>query len=192
VARRRPSAAEFGTGLGLAIVRAVVEAHQGKVDVKSDGSHGARFRILLPRHAGGHVSGHVQSPLVAIVEDDAAIAGRGWRSISSLQGYRTQVFADGESAHQGIASDAPDLVLSTSRCPSRAGCGSSNGLREAGNQVPVVVVSARRDEFDRSRPCSSGPTTTSPSPSHLAEASGPGRGCAQARAPPVRTPEAAE
>ena len=42
---------EFGTGLGLAIVRAVVEAHQGKVDVKSDGSHGARFRILLPRHA---------------------------------------------------------------------------------------------------------------------------------------------
>jgi two-component system phosphate regulon sensor histidine kinase PhoR len=50
---RRGSAAaqrgELGTGLGLAIVRAVVEAHQGKVEVKSDGSHGARFRILLPR-----------------------------------------------------------------------------------------------------------------------------------------------
>ena len=40
----------LGSGLGLAIVRAVVEAHQGKVDVKSDGSHGSRFRILLPRH----------------------------------------------------------------------------------------------------------------------------------------------
>jgi two-component system phosphate regulon sensor histidine kinase PhoR len=39
-----------GSGLGLAIVRAVVEAHRGKVDVKSDGTHGARFRILLPRH----------------------------------------------------------------------------------------------------------------------------------------------
>jgi two-component system phosphate regulon sensor histidine kinase PhoR len=39
-----------GSGLGLAIVRAVVEAHHGKVDVKSDGTHGARFRILLPRH----------------------------------------------------------------------------------------------------------------------------------------------
>jgi two-component system, OmpR family, phosphate regulon sensor histidine kinase PhoR len=38
-----------GTGLGLAIVRAVVEAHHGKVDVNSDGSHGARFRIILPR-----------------------------------------------------------------------------------------------------------------------------------------------
>jgi two-component system phosphate regulon sensor histidine kinase PhoR len=39
-----------GAGLGLAIVRGVVEAHRGTVDVKSDGVHGARFRIILPRH----------------------------------------------------------------------------------------------------------------------------------------------
>jgi len=49
---RRGSAAEKhstpGSGLGLALVRAIVEAHNGKVDVKSDGS-GARFRITLPR-----------------------------------------------------------------------------------------------------------------------------------------------
>ena len=38
-----------GSGLGLAIVRAVVEAHHGKVDVKADEGHGARFRIVLPR-----------------------------------------------------------------------------------------------------------------------------------------------
>jgi two-component system, OmpR family, phosphate regulon sensor histidine kinase PhoR len=38
-----------GSGLGLALVRAIVEAHRGKVDVRSDGVHGARFRIVLPR-----------------------------------------------------------------------------------------------------------------------------------------------
>jgi two-component system, OmpR family, phosphate regulon sensor histidine kinase PhoR len=49
----RGSAAEIrgstGSGLGLAIVRAIVEAHRGTVDVKSDGQRGARFRIVLPR-----------------------------------------------------------------------------------------------------------------------------------------------
>ncbi len=38
-----------GTGLGLAIVRAIVKAHRGKVDVRSDVDHGTRFRITLPR-----------------------------------------------------------------------------------------------------------------------------------------------
>jgi signal transduction histidine kinase len=38
-----------GTGLGLAIVRAIVKAHRGKVDVRSDVDRGSRFRITLPR-----------------------------------------------------------------------------------------------------------------------------------------------
>ncbi len=46
VAQLRGSA---GSGLGLALVRAIVEGHRGKVDVRSDGIHGARFRIILPR-----------------------------------------------------------------------------------------------------------------------------------------------
>jgi two-component system phosphate regulon sensor histidine kinase PhoR len=50
---RRGSAAQsrssLGSGLGLAIVRAIVEAHRGKVDVRSDSGHGAHFRITLPR-----------------------------------------------------------------------------------------------------------------------------------------------
>jgi two-component system, OmpR family, alkaline phosphatase synthesis response regulator PhoP len=94
------------------------------------------------------VSGHVQSPLVAIVEDDAAIA-EGLALNLKLQGYRTQVFADGEAAHQGIASDAPDLVLLDISLPKQSGLWVLERLREAGNQVPVVVLSARRDEFDK-------------------------------------------
>jgi two-component system, OmpR family, phosphate regulon sensor histidine kinase PhoR len=38
-----------GSGLGLALVRAVVEAHHGKVDVRSESDRGARLRIVLPR-----------------------------------------------------------------------------------------------------------------------------------------------
>jgi two-component system phosphate regulon sensor histidine kinase PhoR len=50
---RRGSAALIsgsqGSGLGLAIVRAIVKAHHGRVDVRSAGDQGARFRITLPR-----------------------------------------------------------------------------------------------------------------------------------------------
>jgi signal transduction histidine kinase len=37
-----------GTGLGLAIVQKIVEAHRGKIEVKSAPKKGTTFRILLP------------------------------------------------------------------------------------------------------------------------------------------------
>ncbi len=41
-----------GSGLGLAIAREFVQAHGGTIGVASDGA-GSRFRVVLPRHAGG-------------------------------------------------------------------------------------------------------------------------------------------
>jgi len=50
---RRGSAAlqsgSQGSGLGLAIVRAIVKAHKGRVDIRSDADRGSRFRLTLPR-----------------------------------------------------------------------------------------------------------------------------------------------
>ncbi|HZC28094.1 MAG TPA: HAMP domain-containing sensor histidine kinase [Actinopolymorphaceae bacterium] len=37
-----------GTGLGLAIVAAILAAHQGRVELRTEPGRGARFRILLP------------------------------------------------------------------------------------------------------------------------------------------------
>lgn len=42
------SRSQRGLGLGLSLVKAVVHAHQGSVDVVSDGAHGARFTVFLP------------------------------------------------------------------------------------------------------------------------------------------------
>lgn len=42
------STKERGTGLGLAVVRQIVEAHGGKIDVKSQPQQGTRFEVWLP------------------------------------------------------------------------------------------------------------------------------------------------
>jgi signal transduction histidine kinase len=50
---RAPNAKEHaseGTGLGLAIVREVIEAHGGRVSVKSKEGEGAVFTLALPLH----------------------------------------------------------------------------------------------------------------------------------------------
>lgn len=39
-----------GTGLGLAVVRAVIDAHQGDIELDTDCRQGARFVIRLPRY----------------------------------------------------------------------------------------------------------------------------------------------
>jgi len=37
-----------GTGLGLFLVRQIVEAHRGRVEVRSTGPSGTVFRVILP------------------------------------------------------------------------------------------------------------------------------------------------
>jgi two-component system alkaline phosphatase synthesis response regulator PhoP len=86
--------------------------------------------------------------LVALVEDDAAIAA-GLTLNLGLQGYRTATATDGDAAMAMIASARPDLVLLDISLPKRSGLQVLEGLRAAGDQTPIIVLSARQDEFDK-------------------------------------------
>jgi DNA-binding response OmpR family regulator len=86
--------------------------------------------------------------LVTIVEDDPAIA-EGLALNLKLQGYRTAVAGDGEAAVSLIETERPDLVLLDISLPKRSGIWVLETLRDGGNNVPVIVLSARQDEFDK-------------------------------------------
>jgi DNA-binding response OmpR family regulator len=85
---------------------------------------------------------------VAIVEDDAAIA-EGLALNLKLQGYRTVVIDDGETARRRIMQDPPGLVLLDISLPKQSGLWVLERLREQNNHVPVIVLSARQDEYDK-------------------------------------------
>jgi two-component system alkaline phosphatase synthesis response regulator PhoP len=86
--------------------------------------------------------------LVAVVEDDAAIA-EGLALNLRLQGYRSEIIGDGESAVRQIEANRPDLVLLDISLPVQSGLWVLEQLRQRENQVPVVALSARQDEFDK-------------------------------------------
>ena len=86
--------------------------------------------------------------LVTIVEDDPAIA-EGLALNLKLQGYRTEAVGDGETARTVIQDTRPDLVLLDISLPKQSGIWVLEKLREADNNVPVIVLSARQDEFDK-------------------------------------------
>ena len=86
--------------------------------------------------------------LVVIVEDDAAIA-EGLSLNLKLLGYRTDAIGDGETAVARIEESRPDLVLLDITLPVQSGLWVLEQLRGRQNHVPIIVLSARQDEFDK-------------------------------------------
>ena len=86
--------------------------------------------------------------LVTIVEDDPAIA-EGLALNLRLQGHRTETVGDAETAIGRISEAAPALVLLDITLPKQSGLWVLERLRESNNHVPIIVLSARQDEFDK-------------------------------------------
>ena len=85
---------------------------------------------------------------VLIVEDDPAIA-EGLSLNLRLHGYLPAIVGDGEVAALRIFEKAPDLVLLDISLPRKNGLELLSELRAANIFVPVIVLSARQDEFDK-------------------------------------------
>ncbi|PYV87333.1 MAG: PAS domain-containing sensor histidine kinase, partial [Acidobacteria bacterium] len=52
-----------GTGLGLAIVKHIVEAHKGRIEVRSSTGRGSDFAVFLPLEGAAHAGSHTPVPV---------------------------------------------------------------------------------------------------------------------------------
>jgi two-component system, OmpR family, alkaline phosphatase synthesis response regulator PhoP len=85
---------------------------------------------------------------ILIVEDDESIA-TGLALNLKLAGYASIIVRDGEEALRTLEADPVDLVLLDMNLPRKDGLEVLHELRRSGDQIPVVVVSARQDEYDK-------------------------------------------
>lgn len=87
-------------------------------------------------------------PNILIVEDDEAIA-TGLAMNLKLEQYQCATVTDGADAASRIMDDRPDLVLLDITLPNRDGLQILRDIRDQGCETPVIVLSARVDEYDK-------------------------------------------
>ena len=88
------------------------------------------------------------SATILIVEDEHAVA-RGIQYALQQEGYEVTVARSGEEALEIGPGLAPDLILLDVRLPGIDGFEVLRRLRGLGSRAPVLMLTARDDEFDK-------------------------------------------
>jgi CheY-like chemotaxis protein len=152
--------AHGGIGLGLAIVRSLVELHGGRISADSGGeSRGATFTVDLPAMRGARRMGapadqaetelpSLQNVLVLVIDDQqptrdvvAAILRRAGAHVACADSVR--------EAFAAMAEQRPDVVICDIAMPDEDGYVFVRRLRESGQRIPVIALTAFGGPEDR-------------------------------------------
>src|SRR5262249_17650675 len=101
---------------------------------------GARGKRAGPgKHVPLNVAGMAK---LLIVEEEPSIL-RGLADQFRREGYEVLAEADGDGGYAAIAREAPDIILLDLMLPGMSGYEICRRLRSAGNQTPVLMLTAR-------------------------------------------------
>lgn len=87
---------------------------------------------------------------ILIVEDNAALA-YGLRNNLEIEGYEVEVAEDGRAGLEAAARHAPALVILDLMLPGMDGFRVLRTLRQQGQALPVLILTARGEEADKVR-----------------------------------------
>jgi PAS domain S-box-containing protein len=158
--------AQGGLGLGLTIVRTIVELHDGRVAVHSDGiGRGSEFIVTLPAaQALAPPQSQRQStnrPLTgallrALIVDDNHDARSLMADALQAFGYEVRSAADGPQAIVVAQEFKPHVVLLDLGLPVMDGYEVAERLRASGVSAMTVAVTGYGQETDRARSAAAG------------------------------------
>jgi two-component system, OmpR family, response regulator MprA len=89
-----------------------------------------------------------QTQRVLVVDDDRAVRDSLRRSLE-FNGYHVSLASDGAEALASIAGQAPDVLVIDVMMPRLDGIETTRALRTAGNDLPILVLTARDSVGDR-------------------------------------------
>src|SRR4051812_33528391 len=87
---------------------------------------------------------------VLIIEDNESLAA-GLKCNLEYEGYSACVAGDGAAGLTSLQSSKPDLVVLDLMLPDTDGFRVLREIRESGNQLPVMVLTALGEEADKVR-----------------------------------------
>lgn len=87
---------------------------------------------------------------ILIVEDNDDLA-RGLANNLEIEGFETEIASDGSTGLERAKASSPDLIILDLMLPGMDGYRLLSTLRDAGDTVPVLILTARTTEQDKVR-----------------------------------------
>jgi len=158
-----------GLGIGLTLVKRLVELHQGRVDVASEGpGKGASFTVSLPcisavepQRAAAVASISRTSEVYGrrvLVVDDNIDAAESTAAFLRLEGHEVKAVHDGLQALASLRVFDPHVVVLDIGLPGLDGYAVARQLRERGDtsHVLLIALTGYGQKEDRSRAAEAG------------------------------------
>jgi len=159
-----------GLGIGLTLVKRLVELHQGRVEVASEGpGKGATFSVILPcisavepqRSAAPIVSSRFSSEVYGrrvLVVDDNIDAAESTAAFLRLEGHEVKAVHDGLQALASLKVFDPHVVVLDIGLPGLDGYAVARQLRERGDtsHVLLIALTGYGQKEDRQRAAEAG------------------------------------
>lgn len=155
--------AEGGLGLGLTLVHRLVELHDGKVQVRSEGTNrGSEFIVRLPVSSRlpeslDAVATPAETPVVVgrriLVADDFPQSAATLARLLEKDGNQVQIAEDGMAAVAVAAEFLPDIVLMDIAMPKLDGYQAAQQIRQQpwGKQMVLIALTGWGQQQDRRR-----------------------------------------
>lgn len=153
-----PGTGKAGTGLGLTITEQIIELMGGVMSIQSELGQGTEisFSIMAPQLEDQPLA--PGSPLVSepaelkllFAEDDEDIAALTCLLLEE-SGVAVTHVNNGERALQALQQNKFDLVLMDLHMPVMDGYTAVKHIREGGNNIPLIIMSASANAADQER-----------------------------------------